>query len=617
MPPNGSDDTGSLERLRQRLYAPQAPESFPTPTLRPEAPQPTQAEGWAPPPAPLGRTKPKFSWPVIFLGIAGIFFLIALAVAAYFLIFGGRAVSTERIGLSVDGQTAVGSGDVVTLLISVENRNPVTILNTSIRAEFPETARSAEDTAQPFVHYEDTMGDVPSGETATRSVRVVLYGGENERVVVPVRFEYRVEGSNATYVKETKHEILISSSPLSIRAEAVSEASVGQPITFAVTVRSNAKEPLENVAVFGQYPFGFTPARGQAALIPVGTLAPGEERTVTVTGTLSGENNEERVLRFSAGTRTSPDANLLAVTYATAITPVTLAKPFLATSVSFNRDTSATPVLEAGAPVQGIISWVNTTAAGILDAQVSVKFSGNALDAASLMGYGGFYRSSDQTIVYSRETEIGLARLDPGATGSGTFSFKTKSVDALASTRNPVVDIVVSVAGRRVGEGNVPETINASLARTLKIGTSLAVGGRVSHRAGPLPPVADQESRYAIVLALSNTVNTVADATVTGTLPSYVRFVSSSDPAITYNETSRTITWKAGEVPAGAGFSAGARQGTFEIAVLPSASQRGTSPVLMSAVQVSGVDRFTQGQLSGAGPSITTDTSGQGTGTVR
>ena len=617
MPPNGPDDTSSLERLRQRLYAPQAPESTPAPTLRPQAPAYTEPEGWTPPPAPTEPKKPKFSWPAIFLGAAGIFFLIALVVAAYFLVFGGRAVSTERIALTVDGQTAVGSGDVATLLISVENRNPVTILNTSIRAEFPETARSPEDNARPFVHYEDTMGDVPSGETATRSVRVVLYGGENERVMVPVRFEYRVEGSNATYVKETKHEILISSSPLSIRAEAVSEASVGQPITFAVTVRSNAKEPLENVAVYGQYPFGFTPARGQAAIIPVGTLAPGEERTVTVTGTLSGEDNEERVLRFSAGTRTSPDANLLAVTYATAITPVTLAKPFLATSLSFNRDTSATPVLEAGAPVQGIISWINTTAAGILDAQVTLRFEGNALDTNSIAGYGGFYRSSDRTIIYSRETEMGLARLDPGATGSGSFSFKTKSAEALVGTRSPSVDITVSVAGRRVGEGNVPETINASLTRTLKVGTSLALSGRVSHRAGPLPPIADQESRYAIVLALSNTVNTVADATVTGTLPSYVRFVSSTDPSITYNETSRTVTWKAGEVASGAGFSVGARQGTFEVAVLPSASQRGTSPVLMSSLEVRGVDRYTQGQIEGAGAAITTDTSGQGTGTVR
>ena len=540
-----------------------------------------------PPPVPPQLAKPKFSWPAIFLGIAGVFFIVALAVAAYFLIFGGRAVSTDRIALTVDAPTTTGSGDTVTLLVSVENRNPVTVLNTSLRAEFPETSRSPEDSSVPLVHYEDTMGDIPSGETATRSIRVVLYGSENERVTVPLRFEYRVEGSNATYVKEATYEVLISTSPLSVRAEAVSEISVGQPITFAVTVRSNAKETLENVAVLGQYPFGFSAARGQGALIPVGTLEPGEERTVTVSGTLSGEDSEERVFRFSAGTRASPEANLLAVTYATAVTPVTLAKPFLSTTLSFNRDTGASPVLEAGAPVQGIVSWANTTAAAILDAQVSVRFEGNALDPTSIAGYGGFYRSSDRTVVYSRETEAGLARLDPNDTGSGSFAFQTKSASELAGTRNPTVTAVVSVSGRRVGEGNVPESIIASVTRTLKIGTDLSVAGRASHRGGPLPPVTEQETRYGIVLSLSNTVNTVADATVTGTLPSYVRFVSSSDPSITYNATSRTVTWKAGEVAAGAGTSTGARQGAFEVALLPSASQRGTSPILMSAISAS------------------------------
>ncbi len=618
MPPNGPDDTSTLERLRQRLYAPQQPESMPAPTLHANpAPQQIPQQGWAPPPAPPVKRKSKFSWPALFLGVAAFFFIVAVAVAAYFLVFGGRSVSSDRIAISVDGPTAIGSGDVVTLLVSVENRNPVAALGTSLRAEFPETSRSPEDSTRPFAHYEDTMGDIPSGETATRSVRVTLFGSENERVRVPIRFEYRVEGSNATFVKEAEYEVLISTSPLSIRAEAVSEISVGQPIAFSVTVRSNAAGPMEHVAVLAQYPFGFTPARGQGTLIPVGTLAPGEEKTVAVSGTLSGEDAEERVFRFSAGTRATAESNLIAVSYATTIMPVTLAKPFIATTLTFNRESAGNPVLAAGSQAQGVVSWVNTATAAVLDGEVVLRIEGDALDRSSISAYGGFYRSSDGTITYSRETDAGLARLAPGASGSGSFGFRTKSATELAGVRNPTVTVSVSVAGRRVGEGNVPESINSALTKTVKIGTDLAVSGRVTHRSGALPPVADQETTYGIVLSLANTVNTVADATVTATLPSYVRFVSSSDPAITYNATSRTVTWKAGEVAAGAGFSAGARQGTFEAALLPSTSQRGTSPILVSGLRATGVDRFTQGQLSVQGPNLTSDTSGQGTGTVR
>lgn len=632
MPPNTPDDTSTLERLRQKLYAPEAPQSFPEPTLsRTPAPATENAEGWVPPAPEVLTKKPRVSWAAIFLGVAMLFFVLAVASAAYFLVFGGRSVSTDRISIVSDGPTSISSGDEVTILISIENRNPVTIMSTTLSAEFPDTARSPDNEEQPFTHFEDTVGDILPGETGTRSLRVLLYGSEGERVVVPIRFEYRIEGSNAVFVKEAEYEVQITSSPISVRAEAVSEAAVGQPLTFAVTVRSNAEESLENVAVFAQYPFGFTAKRGEGPVFPVGSLAPGEERTVTVTGTLTGENNDERVFRFTGGIRRGEETSVLAISYSTAIASVTLAKPFLSASLSLNRDSSNMPVIEAGAAVQGIVSWVNTLATPVLDGQVTVKLSGAALDTTSVSAYGGFYRSSDTSIVYSRETDNGLGNLAPGATGNGTFNFRTKSAATLASMKNPTIIATISVAGRRVGESNVPENISSSVTRTIKIGTDLALAAKSLYSTGPFkntgpwPPVADQETTYTIDLSLTNTVNSVADGVVSGVLPSYVRYVGATSPAdgsVSYSSATRIVTWRAGEVAAGAGFGQSARSAAFQVALLPSASQRGTSPVLMSSVKVTGTDRFTQKAITLTRPEITTQTLSdpgyvQGKGEVR
>lgn len=604
MPPN-QDDLSTLERLRQRLYAPTAPSVPVTPELR-ETPSHMGMEGWNDePPAP--PKKKRISFAAIFLGVAGVFFLLALVAAAYFLIFGGRAVSTDRIGITVDADTDIASGDEISFIVSVENRNPVTITATSLKIDFPDTARIAErPDAPPF--YEDTLGDIASGETGTRSMRVTLFGSENERITIPVKFEYRIEGSNATFVKETEYEVLVSSSPVSIRAEALSEISVGQPVTFAVTVRSSARDPIENVAVLAQYPFGFSVARGQSAMIPVGTLIPGEEKTVTFTGTLTGEDSEERVFRFTVGTRNG-ESETLALPYSTAITPVTIAKPFLNASLSINRDSGTTPVIEAGSSVQGVVTWINTLGAPILDGQVEVKLSGAALEAASVSAYGGYYRSSDSTLIFSRENTTELAQLAPGETGNGTFTFRTKSSQEIASLRNPTVVATVSVAGRRVGESNVPERIGDAITRTIKVGTDLRLAARSSYSAGSRPPVADQETKYVITLSLTNTVNSVADAQVSGTLPSYVRFVRAVNPAdgtLTFNETTRTVSWRAGEVVAGQGYGSAARTASFEVVLLPSTAQRGTSPILMTTPTVTGVDRFTQKQLSSTHASVTT-----------
>ncbi len=203
----------------------------------------------------------------------------------------------------------------------------------------------------------------------------------------------------------------------------------------------------------------------------------------------------------------------------------------------------------------------------------------------------------------------GLSRLAPGDSGSGTFNFNVKSASQLAGQKNPTITATISVAGRRVDESNVPESISSSVVRTIKVSTDLVLTARSLYstgafrNTGPWPPVADQETTYTIDLAFTNSVNSVADATVTGTLPSYVRFVSASDNAITYNAANRTVTWKAGEVA-----PAGNRSGAFQVALLPSASQRGTSPILMSGITGTGVDRFTQKQLSLSQFDITTQT---------
>lgn len=605
--------------MRQRLYASPEPESFPAPVLAPtQVPgNAAQPEGWTEPVAPVTK-KQKFSKAVLFLAVAAVFFVIALGAAAYFLIFGGRSVSTDRIHIQVDGPPAVSSGDIVTLLISIENRNPVTARATMLSVTFPETTRSPEDASVPFTQFMDTVGDIPSGGTGEQSIRVALFGGENERVLIPMRFEYRVEGSNAVFVKEAEYEVTITSSPISVQAETVSEVAVGQPITFAVKVKSSAKERMDNIAVLAQYPFGFTAARGEGPVFPVGSLEPGEERTITVTGAIAGENSDERVFRFTAGERRGEERNILAVPYASTEVLVQLAKPFLATTLSVNRDTASSPIIQAGAPVQAIVSWVNTLATPILDGQVTVKLSGNALDAASVSAYSGFYRSSDTSVIYSRETESGLARLDPGATGAGSFSFRTKPGSALAGTRNPVVTATISVAGRRVGESNVPESVSSALTRTIKVGTDLTLTARSLYSAGPFtntgpwPPRADQATTYTIQLSLANTVNSVADATVSATLPSYVTYTGATSPAdgsISYNSATRTVVWRAGDIEPGTGYGAAAKTASFQVSLLPSASQRGTSPILMSAPTVSGTDRFTQGRISETLPAVTTQTS--------
>ncbi|KND46831.1 MAG: hypothetical protein AB199_00120 [Parcubacteria bacterium C7867-004] len=611
--PEGNADP--LEKLEQKLYAQKPVDPFPVPVLTTITAPEAKPVGWVPPPPPLPPPPKKpLSKSVIFLIVAAGFFVLAAIAAAAFLIFGSRSVSTDRVFITADAPSAIASGERISLLISVENKNPVLIHSTVLSVDFPETARDGDDETKPMQHLSDTVGGIEASAMAQKTIDVILAGAENERISIPIKLEYRVEGSDAVFVKETTYEVTIISSPLTVRAEAASDPQAGQPLTFAIRVKSNAKTPLDLVAVkLEPLPFGFTLKTGQKPIVPVGTLLPGEEKTVTLTGTLAAENAEQRVFHFIAGTQANADAPELAVQYAKTDSTIALAKPFLSSTLSINRDSGETPVIPAGSPVQALVSWVNTLPSQILDGQVSIKLSGNALDASSVVAMNGFYRSSDTTVVFNRETDDGLTRLAPGGTGNGSFTFATKSAGALAGVSQPNITATISVAGRNA-EGNTQQSIQSTLVRTIKIGTDLSlktrslrtIGGFTN--TGPWPPVADQESTYTIQFALSNTLNSVGDVRVTAKLPSYVRFtgaVNPSDGSLTYDPVSRIVTWNAGDVMVGAGYANVAKLGAFQVALLPSVSQRGTSPVLLFIQEVTGVDRFTKKTLTTTASEVT------------
>lgn len=623
MPPHNSDDLSTLERMRRRLYTPgtanQPLVDGVRPVATPATPSPdTPPQAWQTPDAPPPvAPKRGLSWPVLFLIGAAVFFIIAAAIAVYFLVFGARAVSTENIDLRVEGPAAIGSGQVVTLLLSLENRNPVPVSDTLLTIEFPATTRSAEDSTTPYTRYEETLGTIESGSVGHRSVRAVLFGGEGETLRIPVRFEYHIEGSAATYVKEGSYEVEVTSSPLSIRASALSEATPNQPITFGVTVRSHATEPLDDVVMLLERPFpaGFSLERGAGPLFALGTLAPGEERTIQVRGTLTGDDAGERVFRFSAGVGQSPDSLSIATSFATSEVALLLTNAFLRPTLTFGQEGATPTSIGAGNLNQVTVGWVNSLTTGILDGEVSVALSGSGLDTGSIAAYDGFFRSRDTTVVFAKDLNAELARLDPGAQGSGSFSYAAKTTSALIGTRNPEVTMTVSVAGRRVGENNVLERIDRVITRTIPVRTELALTARGLHgtgafaNRGPLPPVADQETTYTIELSLANSVNTVADAVVSGTLPQYVSFAGATNPndgSIRYDAATRTVTWRAGELAPGVGHQGAPRTASFQVILLPSASQRGTSPVLFSSIRTTGVDRFTRDTLERTAPAITT-----------
>jgi hypothetical protein len=140
------------------------------------------------------------------------------------------------------------------------------------------------------------------------------------------------------------------------------------------------------------------------------------------------------------------------------------------------------------------------------------------------------------------------------------------------------------------------------------VATDLSLSTRAVRTIGPFtnsgvwPPKVDQETTYTIMMTAKNTVNAVAGAKAGMVLPQNVRFtgsVSPSDGSLIYNSSTREVIWTVGDMG-----TASQKQMAFQVALLPSYSEKGTSPVLVGEQSIVGTDRFIQAQVKMTHPSV-------------
>jgi len=544
-----------------------------------------------------------------------VFFFAALSLAGFFFYFGGNTVSVDKIIIDIQGPTTIAGGDTVPLSLTITNKNPVAVDNAIIEIDFPSGTRDATDMLVAYPRYVENLGTLASGASITRSVKAVVFGGAGQNLTLPVSFSYGAAGSNAVFVKKYSYELAISTTPLGITVDTLTETVSGKPLTLTLTVRSNAVVPLSNVVLVGSFPFGFSPTSSSLPLnnssFLLGTLAPGASKTVTLTGTLTGQNKEQRVFHFTVGTANTSNNQTLAVTYMTQDATVTIAAPFIETTLSLNGDSSGSTVLTPGSSQNVTISYTNTLATSVWNAGVTIALSGSAIDYDSIKTTSGFYNSANRTIVFSRDTDPALATLAPGASGLGAFTFSTLPTMSFASA--PTANFTISVSGTRVGQTNVPEEVNSTVTKTFKVVTvvtlsasSLYTSGSISN-SGPIPPRANQATTYTVLWSAQNKGSAVAGGTVSTILPSYVSYtgLTSGSGTFSYDDKSRTVSWNAGDLAQGANV-----QGAFQVSLIPSTSQKGSAPSLTNTATFSGYDRFAGVQVSATAVPVTTETKG-------
>jgi len=555
---------------------------------------------------------------------ASIVFFVLAAAAAFFLFFsGGNIVSNENVHIDVLGPIAVPGGEALSLQIAVTNNNSTPLEYTDLSITYPEGTRSADGlTALPRTR--KSLNVIKAGETVQEIVRASLYGKEGAQQTVHIAVEYRVAGSNAIFVKEAEYTVSLSSAPLSVSVETLSEVNANQEIELAITVSSNSQSSVEDVLLKAQYPFGFDPTdaaprpRYGTTVWELGTIKPGEVISIKVKGIVRGQDNEQRIFTFTAGRRDTNNEREIAALYSLATAEISVKRPFLSVDARINGSAESRVPARAGERTVIDMVWVNNLPVRVVDVAIEARLEGEGFDKQSVQVSNGAYRSVDNTIVWNSGTYGDFSSIDAGQSGTLSFALIPATAHFGTQVKNPSVRITISISGRRVNDVGAVENISSLVTSDIVVNSDIRFLGRGLYysgpfqNTGPLPPRPDQKTLYTIVWTLTNSSNDITNTVVRGVLPPYVSWIGRTDPAqqnISFNEKTGEVLWRPGDIVAGAGFSREATEIAFQIALTPSLSDVGKELELVQGMRLSGTDRFTTVDIQKNIASITTNLS--------
>ena len=553
----------------------------------------------------------RYRLKILLAGVA--FFVVALGISSAFLFFGGNTISGENITIDLaDPPLAVGGGQEMTLQVAISNLNTVPIESATLIIDYPPGTQSATEKGKELYTERQQLNNIGAGELVNVPIKAIFFGEENEEKTVNVSIEYRVKGSNATFFKEAAPwNFKITSSPVVVSVDNVKSISSGQEATFNLTVSSNSPTPLTDVLVKAAYPsqFDFTSAEpatvsGQDTwLIP--ELKPQEQQTIVIKGIVGGKQNEDRVFTFSVGVANERDRFNLASVYTKATSDIAIEAPFLGVGVTVNGDTSDPVTIGVGDPTSVRISFNNTLEDTIYDGKVIATLSGNALNEFDVTVEHGFYDSTKNTITWDPVDVDSLKEIGPGKGSEVGFSLVPKKDVG----ETPEIRLDITAKGQRVFEDKVPQELVGTASRVIRIASTIALSSSALYsegpfiNSGPTPPVAEKVTQYTYLLTAKNGSNDITGAVMTAHVPQYVTWLDLVTPGddVTYNSTTRTMTWDIGNMKANE-----YKEAWVQVSFLPSLTQVNTTPTLLETQDFKATDRFTGTVVRAQAPPLTT-----------
>ena len=602
----------SLEELKKRLY--KEKETFGERMVKPELARPGKggAVFWS---EQNGKIKGSrwFFWA---LGIC----LVLIVLGALFFVFGSPALfRSQAVDVKIEGLTEIKSGDKISWQVKVTNKGNAALGDAVLVFKFPKDSAPVAGRKQEKISRERrALGDVRPGESVIEIFNAFVFGGKGAEKEVSAVLEYRPAGASAVFAEGASFQFSIARSPVAVSFNLPQELRIGQEVEFEANYSSQADETIPNLFLQINFPDGFELISANPNSLSqnkniwaLGDLSPSRTGKIKLKGVVRGADLESKIFKAAVGIFDPAENSIMP--YDASSQTVVLRSPFLSVNILANGLAEYTTF--PGDTISFDVLLKNNLPQEVKNASLEIIISGSAVDFNSLRVERGAFRESSKSIVWNSSTFEPLRILLPNQEENVVFSFKVKNNLALsADSPRPTIRLNAIFKPGSAVHGFEGVDVAGSVNYEIKASSKLQVITRalfynsIIQNVGPLPPKVGEETTYTIVWSLANMVNDLDGVVVKSSLPPYMNFKNVIQPAdadMSFDKSSGEIIWRAGRVLAGTGFLRPALQAAFQVGLLPSQNQVGSSPVIINATETSGRDTFTNQTLSSRDDQIT------------
>lgn len=538
-------------------------------------------------------------------------FVGAIGFLLFNLFFQNNDISSKNIEISVIGNTFVDGGEKLPLIVEIVNNNKIPLEFADLVIEYPKGSALNSGRGE-IVRLRQSIGFISQSSVTNEKIDVLLFGEQGSIHEIKISLEYRIEGSNAIFVKDKFYKVTINSTPVDLIIDAPTDITPNQDFTFKVKTIITEKENPNNLNMILKidYPFGFEfvdanpkPTLGnniwgieELSLI---------EKEITITGRMIDVyEGEQKVFHISTGPQKRTDKSEIDVVFNSLAHITTIKKPFVEARLSINSTYKKDYVVYPTDLFLGTINWVNNLTTNIDDLEIRAKLSGNAFDESTIiLNQNGFYDSINDTIIWNSSNTENFRNIRPKASGIVAFSMKPASIFGKNGELliDPVINIEISVSGKQSSLGNVVNKLDLVEKKTIKLASQVSLLNKVTYsqnpipNTGPFPPQAEKETTYTITLSIANTLNNISRTKVVATLAPRVNYKEvffPKDSDIIFDPNTRELTWNVGNIKRGEGLKGGLRELSFQVSYTPSLFEVDKNPVILNKVLLTGYDDF-------------------------